>query len=306
MSSGRSLFSSSANLPAAPRVVSNSAGRPSVDVGLGLGQLGLRHRHVADAAQLLEELDQRAVGLGGLHRRAGAERPGQPLHVERRAGAVGVAVGLAQVLVEPRGEGAAEDGVHHPQRVVVGRRARHADVADLDDGLRRARLVHQVERARAPAPAPRRRARRARRPSPRRRSAPRPARAPRPASRRRRRGAARSPAGRRSRRSARPGRGRAPRSRRRRPARGGRTGVRAVDDGVEGQRRDLAVGWSRSCSSAFLRSSRWRTISESAKAGRSATSAIRSSACGQPRLGARAARGSRVSRPAPAPSDAPR
>ena len=42
-------------------------------------------------------------------------------------------------------------GVHHLNRKVVGRRARHADPADADLRLRRARLVDQVRPARRAA-----------------------------------------------------------------------------------------------------------------------------------------------------------
>ena len=52
---------------------------------------------------------------------------------------------LAQVHVQPRRERPAEDRVHHLERKVVGRRARHADPADADLRLRRARLVDEVD-----------------------------------------------------------------------------------------------------------------------------------------------------------------
>ena len=104
---------------------------------------------------------RRLVGLhagrrAGTGRRPAACRTPEP-------GAVGVAVLLAQVLVQPRRERAAEDRVQHLQREVVGRRARDADAADADLRLRGARLVDEVHlprgqlqaRRSAPAPAPR-------------------------------------------------------------------------------------------------------------------------------------------------------
>ena len=55
---------------------------------------------------------------------------------------------FAEVVVQPRGERVAQDRVEHAQREVVGRGSRHADPADPDLRLRRARLVDQEDLAR--------------------------------------------------------------------------------------------------------------------------------------------------------------
>src|SRR5262249_14138040 len=52
---------------------------------------------------------------------------------------------LTQVLIEPRGERAAEDRVQHLERRVFLRRAWHADPADADLRLGSARLVDQID-----------------------------------------------------------------------------------------------------------------------------------------------------------------
>src|SRR5437899_823434 len=57
-------------------------------------------------------------------------------------------MGFAQVLIQARGEGAAHNGVQDLEREPVGGRARRAHVADPDHGLRRARFVDQIQRAR--------------------------------------------------------------------------------------------------------------------------------------------------------------
>ena len=79
---------------------------------------------------------------------AGAERARALAKREARAHAVAVALLLADVGVQPRLEHAAEHGVHHLQRVVVGRVARRPRLADRERRLRRARLVDEVDRRR--------------------------------------------------------------------------------------------------------------------------------------------------------------
>ena len=118
------------------------------DVLLRLVQLGLRHRVIADAPQLLHELDQGAVGLGGHDGRGRDEVAGQPACGEAARGAVGVAVRFAQILVEPAGERAAEDRVQNLNRRVVRRAPRNPRLTDPDHGLSGARFVDEVERSR--------------------------------------------------------------------------------------------------------------------------------------------------------------
>ena len=74
--------------------------------------------------------------------------PGPRRKAKLRPGAVGVALVLAEVQVDPAGELAAQDRVHHRQREVVGRAPRDADLADRQDRLRGARLVDEVDRHR--------------------------------------------------------------------------------------------------------------------------------------------------------------
>ena len=74
--------------------------------------------------------------------------PGPWRKAKLRAGAVGVSLVLAEVQVDPAGELAAQDRVHHRQREVVGRAPGDADLADGQDRLRRAGLVDQVDRHR--------------------------------------------------------------------------------------------------------------------------------------------------------------
>src|ERR1035437_4705490 len=74
-----------------------------------------------------------------------AERARQRRPGEARVDAVGVALGLAQVGVEARRERGAEDRVHHRDGGVVRSEAIDAGTTELDDGLRGARLVHEVD-----------------------------------------------------------------------------------------------------------------------------------------------------------------
>jgi hypothetical protein len=109
--------------------------------------LGRRRAGGADVVQLAEELHQRAVGLGGEDAGAGDERPVAAIERPCAPRAVGEALRLAQVEVDPAGELPAEDHVHLLERIEVGiGGARGAGVADADLALRGARLVHQVHR----------------------------------------------------------------------------------------------------------------------------------------------------------------
>ena len=130
--------------------------------------------------ELGEHVDDRGDGHLGVDRGPGGERPGAAAQVEPGAGAVRVALLLAQLHVQPRVEQPAEDRAHHRDGVEVGDPARQPAVADADLGLDRARPVDDPDdpagrRARcrrsrpgaigAPAPAQRRRTGARRRPT---------------------------------------------------------------------------------------------------------------------------------------------
>src|SRR5205085_425168 len=97
--------------PAAPRGPNTRAAWRSVRAVLKAGSTDLLAPEVAqgdrsfaeraDAAQLAEEFDERAVGLGGDDRRARREGSGEAAHRVPGVGAVRVRVRFAQVLVEP-------------------------------------------------------------------------------------------------------------------------------------------------------------------------------------------------------------
>ena len=94
--------------------------------------------------KLLEELDDRQVRDSRLDAGRGHERPGPPdPPVEQAAGAVGEALLLAEVHVQPAGELPAEDGVHHGEREVVGRGPLRRRSGPRDDRLGRAWLVDE-------------------------------------------------------------------------------------------------------------------------------------------------------------------
>ena len=85
---------------------------------------------IADRVQLAEGLAHGVDRRLGLHARVQAERPAAAAEVEAGSGAVGVALPLAQVGVDPADELAAEDQVQGYEGVVVRRRACDADMAD--------------------------------------------------------------------------------------------------------------------------------------------------------------------------------
>ena len=112
-------------------------------------------------AELLQRLDQRFFRHRRLHGAAGRVAGARAAPVEARAVAVGVALVLAQVHVQARGELAAEGHVHHDQRHVVRVGALDAELAGRDHGLGGARLVDEVDRRALAARVGRRRRRRA-------------------------------------------------------------------------------------------------------------------------------------------------
>ena len=105
------------------------------------GELGLVDRRVADPVELGQHVDDGRDGDLGVDGGASGERTGAAAQVEAGAGAVRVALLLAELHVQPRVEQAAEDRAHHRDGVEVGDPPRQADVADPDLGLDRARPV---------------------------------------------------------------------------------------------------------------------------------------------------------------------
>ena len=111
---------------------------------LGVGQLLLGHS-IVDVLELLEELLDGVRRVIGLDPAGGVERTRTSAPGEAAAGAVGPALVLAQVEVDATVERAAQDVVQDEQRIEVGVGRGHRRVADADLGLRRARLVDQVD-----------------------------------------------------------------------------------------------------------------------------------------------------------------
>ena len=250
------------------------------------GQLGVADRRLAHPGQLGEHVEDGRDRDLGVDRRPGRERPGAAAQVEAGAGAVRVALLLAQLHVQPRVEQAAEDRAHDRDRVEVRDPPRQPAMADPDLGLDRARPMDRPGRAARPTC----RCRRSARP------------------------AASGPAGRPTRRTGarpsaddvqaaevaadderRPGRVEAAlvgaaqvvrrrgprRSRGSRPPAGGtaRPARRSSPTKASSaRRRGSALAWSRS----FSRSSRRRSTSAAGKVGRRTTSARSSSAGGEP------------------------
>ena len=93
-------------------VVSKPLGKPQRHVVLGAREFVGRHG-LQDAVSSLKNSFSASDGLVGLHAGERRERARLDAHVEDRARAVGVAVLLAQVQVQPRRERSAEDRVHH-------------------------------------------------------------------------------------------------------------------------------------------------------------------------------------------------
>ena len=108
-------------------------------------QLGLADRRVAHPLELGDGVDHRGHGDFGVDRGAGRERAGPTTHVEAGAGAVGVALLLAQPHVEPGVEQTAEDGRHDRHGVEVGDLSRQTAMTDADLGLDGARAVDDTD-----------------------------------------------------------------------------------------------------------------------------------------------------------------
>ena len=89
-------------------------------------------------------VQDRRDGDLGVDRGPGRERAGTATQVEPGAGAVRVALRLAQLHVQPGVEQAAEDGAHHRHGMEVGDAPAQADVADADLGLDAARPMHDA------------------------------------------------------------------------------------------------------------------------------------------------------------------
>ncbi len=109
-------------------------------------QLFIRDRLLADdALQLFHELDQRRIGLRRNDRAARAKRARSFSVTEIRTDAVAVAFLLANVRIEPRLKLSAENRVQHLEREVVGRVPRRSGQADVDDRLRGAGFVDEID-----------------------------------------------------------------------------------------------------------------------------------------------------------------
>ena len=143
-------MNSPAREPATGPGVSNRSGNTPIEEVAGGPQLGVGDRGLADPVQLVEELRDRRDGDLGVDGGAGGERAARAAEVEAGRRAVGVALLLAQVHVEPRVEQPAEDRAHHRDRVVVGVAARQPAVADPDLGLDGARPVDRPGRRARP------------------------------------------------------------------------------------------------------------------------------------------------------------
>ena len=112
---------------------------------LGVGELLGRNRHVARLAQLVEQIGQRRLGHFGAHLGARAPRAAKPRRIDERSGAVGVALGLAQIAEQPAGRTAADHLVQHRKREVVGIGPSNRLNADDQVGLHRVRPLDEVD-----------------------------------------------------------------------------------------------------------------------------------------------------------------
>src|SRR6185295_13693901 len=121
-------------------------GEDAGDVGPRLFELVGGDRLGADALDLLEDLAHRRAGRGGRH--AGSDREGARAEPsgEPTRGAVGEAVALAQVQVDPARELAAEEGVEDEERHVVGIAPGEPGMADAQLRLGGPRPVDDVDR----------------------------------------------------------------------------------------------------------------------------------------------------------------
>ena len=123
------------------------AGQAAQDAVAHIVELFLRDgAGAADVGELFEGFADCVGGNGGLHGAARRKRGGVRLPVYVGHVAVTVALVLAQVHVEARGELPAEYVVEQGEREVVGVMAGDGEMASPDDGLRRAGLIGEVYR----------------------------------------------------------------------------------------------------------------------------------------------------------------
>ena len=113
-------------------------------------ELGIGHRFGAHPLQFGKRVHDgrdRDLGVDG---GTGTERARPTAHVEAGAGAVGVALRLAQLHVQPRIEQAAQDGAHDRHGVEIRDRPGQARIADPDLGLHAARPMHDADQPTGP------------------------------------------------------------------------------------------------------------------------------------------------------------
>ena len=130
-----------------PRRRREASGQGRDRPGLLAPQLVVGRRSLPHPADLLGHLAERGAGAVGPHRGAGGEARAVAGVAEAAPTAVGEALVLAQVHVDPAGERAAEDLRHQVGRLVVGGRPLGSGVTYRDHRLRRARGVDQEDRA---------------------------------------------------------------------------------------------------------------------------------------------------------------
>src|SRR6478672_6393244 len=103
--------------------------KDSVEVAGRERELALADRCRTDPIDLFQDLTHRRTSDLALHRRLDGERPRGPTPLDCGERAVGVAVRLAEVEVDARGEETAEDSVHHRHGEIVGVTPWKADMA---------------------------------------------------------------------------------------------------------------------------------------------------------------------------------
>ena len=110
-----------------PPVVSKSSGQSELQVALRLR----RARRSGTGSRIARSSFMNSISAESVFAvttsAARDERPGRAAQAESGLRAVRVAMRLAQILIEPARERAAQDRVHHLEREVVARRARRAD-----------------------------------------------------------------------------------------------------------------------------------------------------------------------------------
>ena len=117
--------------------------------GLRLLQLGLGDGLLAQHAfDFFHQLHERLLGFVGLHRRGDDEGPLGARAGKAGAGAVAPVLVLAQVHVDARGEGAAENVVHRLDGDFARLFHRRRQFASEDDGLGRAGPVDEINAGR--------------------------------------------------------------------------------------------------------------------------------------------------------------